>query len=96
MQEGFDCKDLDTLIFATPKTDIEQCVGRILRATSDERVNIPTIIDFIDMFSVFEKQGSKRKAFYKKSGYTFKSSGAPGDQPNPPARGCPAFLDDDE
>lgn len=69
VQEGFDCKDLDTLVFATPKSDIEQCVGRILRATGDERINVPIIIDVIDMFSVFEKQGAKRKQYYKRAGF---------------------------
>ena len=29
--EGYDNPDLDTLIFATPKSNIEQAIGRILR-----------------------------------------------------------------
>ena len=55
--EGFDCPDLDTLILATPKTDVEQSCGRILRRKNEHE---PTIIDIVDCFSVFERQAVKR------------------------------------
>jgi superfamily II DNA or RNA helicase len=67
--EGYDQKDLDTLVLASPKSDVVQSVGRILRSKEEDRSNIPTIYDIIDNFSVFEKQWFKRRAFYRKSNY---------------------------
>jgi superfamily II DNA or RNA helicase len=67
--EGFDAKDLDTLVLGTPKSDIEQSVGRILRQKESDRVNIPIIYDIVDMFSMFPRQSQKRQQFYKKLGF---------------------------
>ena len=67
--EGFDCKELDTVILSSPKSNIEQAVGRILRKKKEDRVLIPLIIDIVDNFSVFERQGKKRKKFYEKNKY---------------------------
>lgn len=63
--EGLDIKTLTTLILATPRTDITQAVGRILRV---KRAN-PLIIDIIDSHSIFKNQYKKRKSFYKKNDY---------------------------
>jgi len=63
--EGLDIKTLTTLIMATPKTDIEQSVGRILR----ERHGTPVVVDVIDKHDLFQKQWAKRKAFYRKQNY---------------------------
>ena len=63
--EGLDIKTLTTLIMATPKTDIEQSVGRILR----ERHGSPIVVDVIDKHELFQKQWLKRKAFYRKQNY---------------------------
>lgn len=63
--EALDIKTLSTLIMATPKTDIEQSVGRILR----EKHNNPVVVDIIDQHDIFQKQWQKRKAFYKKENY---------------------------
>ena len=63
--EALDIKTLTTLIMATPKTDIEQAVGRILR----ERHSKPVIVDIIDSHAPFQNQWSKRKVFYKKQNY---------------------------
>jgi superfamily II DNA or RNA helicase len=67
--EGFDCKTLNTIILASPKSNIEQAVGRILRQKKEDRKHIPLIIDIIDNFSVFQRQGEKRKKFYTKNNY---------------------------
>lgn len=67
--EGFDVKTLDTLVLASPRTDIEQSVGRILRLREGERQNVPVIYDIVDSFSVFESQANKRSKFYKRHGY---------------------------
>ena len=64
--EGLDIKSLTTLLFATPKTDIEQAVGRILRVKHSN----PLVIDIIDKHDLFKKQWLKRRAFYHKNDYT--------------------------
>jgi superfamily II DNA or RNA helicase len=60
--EGFDVADLDTLILSTPKSDVEQAVGRILR---QKNKNDPLVIDIVDSFSIFKAQYYKRRKFYK-------------------------------
>ena len=64
-EEALDIKTLTTLIMATPKTDVTQAVGRILR----EKHERPMVIDIIDQHPVFKKQWAKRKTFYKKAKY---------------------------
>jgi superfamily II DNA or RNA helicase len=63
--EALDIKSLTTLILATPKTEIEQAVGRILRIKHAH----PLIIDIIDQHSLFKKQWAKRRIFYQKNNY---------------------------
>jgi superfamily II DNA or RNA helicase len=63
--EALDIKTLTTLIMATPKTDIEQSVGRILR----EKHSSPIVVDIIDSHDLFKNQWKKRKTFYKKENY---------------------------
>jgi len=68
--EGFDCKyPLNTIILGSPKSNIEQAVGRILRQEKDKIKKIPLVIDINDQFSVFSKQTIKRIKFYKKNKY---------------------------
>ena len=63
--EALDIKTLTTLIMATPKTDIEQSVGRILR----EKHSNPIVVDIVDRHDIFKKQWYKRRTFYKKQNY---------------------------
>ena len=63
--EALDIKTLTTLIMATPKTDIEQSVGRILR----EKHSKPIVVDIVDSHGIFQNQWKKRRAFYKKENY---------------------------
>ena len=63
--EGLDIKTLTSLILATPKSDIVQSVGRILR----EKHSNPLIIDIIDQHDCFINQFAKRKAFYNEKNY---------------------------
>ncbi len=63
--EALDIKTLTTLIMATPKTDIEQSVGRILR----EKHSNPLVVDIVDSHKLFYNQWQKRKTFYKKENY---------------------------
>ena len=64
-EEALDIKTLTTLIMATPKTDVTQAVGRILR----EKHEKPMVIDIIDGHNLFKKQWLKRLSFYKKNKY---------------------------
>jgi superfamily II DNA or RNA helicase len=63
--EALDIKSLSTLIMVTPKTDITQSVGRILRVKHEN----PIIVDIIDSHDLFENQWKQRKRFYKKCNY---------------------------
>jgi superfamily II DNA or RNA helicase len=65
--EGLDIPTLNAEFLITPKTDVIQIVGRILRAK--HAFANPIIYDFIDTHEVFRKQWLKRKAYYKKQNY---------------------------
>ena len=67
--EALDIKTLSILIMATPKKDIEQSVGRILRI---KHAN-PIVIDIVDPHSLFQNQWATRKRFYKKCNYNIVS-----------------------
>ena len=67
--EGLDLPKLDSVILCSPKSSIEQSVGRILRKKMEDRVYIPLIIDIIDNFSMFINQSKKRIKYYKKCNY---------------------------
>lgn len=67
--EGLDIKDLDTLILATPKSNITQSIGRILRVQAKNRTYIPIIYDIVDNVSVFMSQGRKRFRDYATNEY---------------------------
>lgn len=68
--EALDIKTLSTLVMATPKTDITQSVGRILRMKHDN----PIIVDIIDTHDTFQNQWKLRKRFYKKANYKIVTS----------------------
>lgn len=63
--EALDIKTLSSLIMVTPKTDITQSVGRILRVKG----NNPIIVDIVDSHDLFQKQWVQRRRFYKKCNY---------------------------
>jgi superfamily II DNA or RNA helicase len=65
--EGLDIPTLNTEFLITPKTDIVQIVGRILRAKHS--FSHPIIYDFVDTHDVFQRQWLKRKSYYKKQNY---------------------------
>ena len=64
-QEALDIKSLSILVLATPKTDVIQCVGRILRMKHEN----PIVVDIVDTHSIFQNQWTQRKRYYKKCNY---------------------------
>lgn len=68
-EEAFDCKSLNTLILSTPKKNIIQAVGRILRQKKSERKVIPLVIDISDSFSNFNGWNNLREKYYKQQKY---------------------------
>jgi superfamily II DNA or RNA helicase len=79
IEEGADIKTLDTLILTTPKGDVEQATGRIMR---QQNANNPLILDFIDNFSIFVNQGIRRRNYYKKKGYHLENFDNPTEIPS--------------
>ena len=70
--EGMDIPKLNTILLVSPKSDIVQSVGRVLREKPEQRTHNPLIIDFLDTypnFSVFQRQYKKRFAHYNKMKY---------------------------
>ena len=55
---------------ASPRKEIEQSVGRILRKKAGDNEHKPLIIDIIDNHGIFTSQSRTRKKFYKEYGYT--------------------------
>lgn len=69
VSEGFDLKGLNTMILASPKSDVVQAVGRILRDKKEDREYQPLVIDIVDKFSIFPSQAAKRIKYYNSQGY---------------------------
>ena len=66
-KEGFDVATLNTLVIATPRPDVDQIVGRILRVEKQTRKINPLIIDIVD--PTFRRQFQERLSLYKKRNY---------------------------
>tara|TARA_Y100000590_G_scaffold341650_2_gene389894 strand:+ start:1623 stop:3029 length:1407 start_codon:yes stop_codon:yes gene_type:complete len=73
--EGMDIPKLDTVFLASPKSDVEQSVGRIFRKKACDRSFHPLIVDIQDTFSMFQKQCEKRITLYHKSNFTIFKNG---------------------
>ena len=71
--EGLDIKTLTTLVMATPKSDVCQSVGRILRSKHSK----PLVIDIIDPHVIFKNQFKKRTLYYKSKNYIIKKYNTP-------------------
>lgn len=62
--EGLDIPLLNTCIMASPRVDVKQSVGRILRSAGGE----PLVLDVLDENRpILKRQFQKRKVFYEKS-----------------------------
>jgi superfamily II DNA or RNA helicase len=66
-KEGFDLSKLNTLVMATPRPDVDQIVGRILRVDKSQRTIDPLIIDIVD--PAFRRQFQVRNELYRKRNY---------------------------
>ena len=71
--EGLNIPTLNTLILASPISDIQQSVGRILREKKEDRKYIPLTIDIYDELSIIKNKGYKRLRYYKSNGYIIKN-----------------------
>lgn len=70
--EGFDEKRFDTLILASPASDVRQAVGRVLRKMNDPS-HAPLVVDIVDEWGPFLRQYQKRKATYSSMGCTMQT-----------------------
>lgn len=68
-KEGLDVPNLRYVVFATPEKDettIIQSVGRVGRKADSKDYGI--VIDFVDLFGLYQGYYKKRKSYYKKIG----------------------------
>jgi predicted helicase len=102
--EGMNIPTLNMVLLATPKSNIEQSVGRILRQKKEERAVQPMILDVVDSeFVECMGQWAKRKKFYRECGYIVRWRGSTDDmdeRKTAPAaedkKGVPAFVSEDD
>lgn len=60
---GTDCPTWDTLVMATPRANVKQAIGRVLRASDGKRQ--PVILDLVDANSIFQSfHLSRVKQYY--------------------------------
>lgn len=68
--EGMNIPTLNTILLATPKSNIEQSIGRVLRQKPEERKCAPLILDVLDVAHICcNGQLARRRKFYKSCGY---------------------------
>ena len=65
--EGLDKTEADTCIMASPKTRVEQCIGRVQRPCATKQS--PLVLDVVDDVPTFEHQRWARQRHYNKRGY---------------------------
>ena len=79
-EEGLDIDGLNTLILATPKKNIIQSIGRIMRKPLEDGDINPLIIDITDNLSCFKNWGDLRDKYYRGKKYTVNTYNAFNDQ----------------
>lgn len=67
--EAMNIKTLNTVILASPRKNVEQSTGRILRVRPDQRQVHPIIVDIVDVHRMYRSQWKKRSIYYKKCTY---------------------------
>jgi len=71
--EAMNIKALNAVILASPRSNVEQSTGRILRVRISERVVEPLIVDIIDPHDPTISQWKRRLAYYKKCNYNIET-----------------------
>jgi len=71
--EAMNIKTLNTVILASPRTNVEQSTGRILRTRISERIVQPLILDIVDPHDPLCNQWKHRESYYKKCKYNIES-----------------------
>jgi superfamily II DNA or RNA helicase len=92
-EEAFDCPTLNTLIMMTPKKNIEQAVGRIMRQKKEDRLMMPLVVDIVDLFSSFHKWSSMRRRFYNKKRYIVENYAVNDDDETPVVKAEKTIID---
>jgi superfamily II DNA or RNA helicase len=64
VQEGLDIPEIDTIILATPKGDVEQAIGRCMREVEGKKQ--PVVVDLYDDGEWFDRKFNMRKKIYDK------------------------------
>jgi superfamily II DNA or RNA helicase len=67
LEEGFDDPSIDTLILCTPRSRVQQTIGRAERTAPGKLT--PVVYDVVDSNHIFEAMSVKRMAFYKTRGF---------------------------
>lgn len=65
--EGLDKREADTVVMATPKARVTQCIGRIQRPCTTKKT--PLVLDVVDDVGVFEQLRWVRQRLYTKEQY---------------------------
>jgi len=86
-KEGFDVPTLNTLVMATPRPDIDQIVGRILRVEKAGRTVHPLIVDIVD--PQFKRQFGARNTLYRRRQYKVTRMLMPTPSSGPPKESLP-------
>lgn len=64
--EGLDVPRLDAAVLASPKSSVEQAIGRVMRDHPDKPA--PIVLDYVDNYSVFNGMFQTRSRTYKRLG----------------------------
>jgi len=67
--EAMNIKTLNTVVLASPRKNVEQSTGRILRVRPDQRQVHPIIVDIVDVHTMYRSQWKKRGIYYRKCSY---------------------------
>ena len=67
-REGVDVPHLDSLVLASPKSDVNQICGRVLREHHARKFD-PLIVDFLDDAHVSYSQYRRRQDYYQSAGF---------------------------
>jgi superfamily II DNA or RNA helicase len=91
--EAMNIKTLNTVVLASPRKNVEQSTGRILRVRPEEREVNPVIVDIVDTHSMYQSMWKRRHAYYKKCQYKITGEAEAPPKPTTVEAGC-LFLEE--